>query len=63
MIGQDQVQEQVTIDRIICFKCMEYNHFAKDCPYIRVTEKGQTEHMQQMLQFRRVRDYFEGSYR
>ena len=26
-------------DRIRCFKCREYDHFAKDCPNVSDTEK------------------------
>ena len=29
--------------RIRCFKCKEYNHIAKDCPNVKVTEMVQTE--------------------
>ena len=36
-------------DRIRCFKCREYVHFAKDCPNISETEKEQAEQIQQML--------------
>ena len=36
-------------DRITCLKCSEYEHFAKDCSNITVTEKDQTEQLQQML--------------
>ena len=36
-------------DWITCFKCREYDHFAKDCPNMTETEKEQTEQMQQML--------------
>ena len=36
-------------DRIRCFKCREYNHFAKDCLKISDTEKEQPEQIQQML--------------
>ena len=32
-----------------CFECREYDHFTKDCPNITVTEKDQTNQMQQML--------------
>ena len=35
-------------DRIRCFKCREYDHFAKDC-LSSDTEKEQSEQMQQML--------------
>ena len=30
-------------DRIRCFICREYDHFAKDCPNISETEKEQSE--------------------
>ena len=36
-------------DRNRCFKCKEYNHFAKDCPNVKVTEKDMTEQRQWML--------------
>ena len=36
-------------DRIRCFKCREYEYFAKDCLNVSETEKEQTEQMQQML--------------
>ena len=36
-------------DRIRCFKCREYDHFAKDCQNISDTEKEQSEQIQQML--------------
>ena len=36
-------------DRIRSFRCREYDHFAKDCPNVTVTDKVQTEQMQQML--------------
>ena len=36
-------------DRIGCFKCREYDHFAKDCLNMSQTEKGQIEEMHQML--------------
>ena len=36
-------------DRIWCFKCREYDQFAKHCPNISGTEKGQSEQVQQML--------------
>ena len=36
-------------DKIRCFKCREYDHFAKDCKNISETEKGQSEQIQQML--------------
>ena len=35
-------------DRIRCFKCREYDHFAEDCPNS-VTEKDQSEQMKQMF--------------
>ena len=34
-------------DRIHCYKCREYNHFARDCPASR--EDKQIEQLQQML--------------
>ena len=37
------------IDRIRCFKCRQYNHFAKDCLSISETENKQSEQIQQML--------------
>ena len=36
-------------DRIGCFKCREYDHFAKNCPNISDTEKEQSEQIQQIL--------------
>ena len=36
-------------DRSRCFKCREYNHFAKDCLNISDTEKEQSEQIQQIL--------------
>ena len=36
-------------DRIRCFKCREYDQFAKDCPNVTVAENNQTEQMQQMI--------------
>ena len=36
-------------DRIRCFKHREYDHFAKYCPNVSVTEKNQREQLQQML--------------
>ena len=35
-------------DRIRCFKCREYDHFAKDCPNSD-TEKGKSEQIQQIF--------------
>ena len=37
--GLDQVQEPVLRDRIWCFKCREYDHFAKDCPTSQVEKE------------------------
>ena len=34
-------------DRIRCYKCREYDHFAKDCPTSR--EERELEHLLQML--------------
>ena len=34
-------------DRIICYKCGEYDHFARDCPASR--EERENEQLQQML--------------
>ena len=34
-------------DRIRCYKCREYDHFAKDCPTSK--EERELEHLQQML--------------
>ena len=34
-------------DRIRCYKCREYDHFAKDCPTSR--EERELEQLQQML--------------
>ena len=34
-------------DRIRCFKCREYDHFARECPTRQ--EKRETEHIQQMF--------------
>ena len=34
-------------DRIRCYKCREYDHFARDCPYSR--EERNLEQLQQML--------------
>ena len=36
-------------DRIRCFKCKEYDSFAKDCPNISETENDQSEQIQQIL--------------
>ena len=34
-------------DRIHCYKCRKYDHFARDCPMSR--EEKETEQLQQML--------------
>ena len=45
-VGQDQVQEPVLIEiGLDVFKCKEYDHFAKDCPY---SHPGKPEQIQQM---------------
>ena len=46
VVGLVQVQEPVLIgDRIRCFKCREYNHFAKDCPNLQTGNRvGQHLH-------------------
>ena len=36
-------------DRIHCYKCREYDHFARDCPTSR--EEKEIEQLQQMLNF------------
>ena len=36
-------------DKIRCFRCREYYHFAKDCANVTVTEKDETKQMYQML--------------
>ena len=36
-------------DKIRCFKCREYDHFAKDCMNISDAEKEQSEQIQHML--------------
>ena len=46
IVGLDQAQELVLIDRIKCFKCREYDHVAKDCPTAKVEKKS--EQIQQM---------------
>ena len=35
IVGPDQDQGQIQIDRIRCYKCTEYDHFTKDCPTFR----------------------------
>ena len=47
-LGRDS-RASTSRDRIRCFKCREYNHFAKNCPNMTETEKDQTEKMEQML--------------
>ena len=50
VVGVDQVSRVSTNrDRVRCFICREYNHFAKDCPNISYTEKELSEQIQQML--------------
>ena len=47
-VDQDQDQEQVLIiDRIRCYKCREYYHFAKDFP--KSKEEREIELIQQMF--------------
>ena len=48
-VGLDQHLDLVQIDRIGCFKCREYNHFAKECPNLQ-TEK-EPEKVQQVYTF------------
>ena len=43
---QIQVQEQVQIERIKCFKCREYDYFTNDCSNMKATDIGQPEQMQ-----------------
>ena len=42
------LRASTNIDRIRCFKCREYDHFAKDCPNSG-TEKEQSGQIQQMF--------------
>ena len=35
------------MDRIHCYKCREYSHFARDCPTSR--EENEIEQLQQMV--------------
>ena len=49
IVGLDQVQEQVQIDRIRCHKCREYDHFANNCPTSKKENKAeQTQQMYNM---------------
>ena len=48
IVGQGQDQEQAWTDRIRCYKCREYNHFAKDCTTMN-REGRETEQIQQMF--------------
>ena len=41
------MRASVNRDRIRCYKCREYDHFAKDCPTCR--EEIEIEQLQQML--------------
>ena len=47
MVGLGQDQEQVQTDRIRCFECREYDHFARECPTRQ--ENRETEQIQQMF--------------
>ena len=50
VVGPDRVQELIPIrDRIRCYKCREYDHFAKDSPTLQVEkEAGQIQQMYNM---------------
>ena len=45
--GQDQKWVSTNRDRIMCYKCWEYDHFAKDCPTTK--EERETDQIQQMF--------------
>ena len=50
VLGQDQVSKQVPYrDRSRCFMSGQYDHLAKDCQNVPVTEKDRTEQMQIIL--------------
>ena len=46
-VDQIQDQELVLVERIRCYNCREYDHFARDCPTSR--EEQDLEQLQQML--------------
>ena len=50
VVGQDQAQEPVPIDRIRCFKCRECDHFAKD--YLNTQTEKEPEQIQQIHNLR-----------
>ena len=48
-VGQDQNQRQVKREKIRCFRCKEYDYFAKDCAIMKVAEKDQLDKMKQLM--------------
>ena len=43
-----RIKGKVQIDRIICFRCGEFDDFARDCPYMTAAEK-QSDQKQQLM--------------